>query len=419
MTRRGKLRGLRAPGRRSCQRSYGVIVALILLCTAAGAAWSQGTRGGSSSEFDKQIEQQEKKLQDLRDEIQRLKTRDRELGRTEKSTADKLRELERESALRADLLRELERKQERVTEQLAGIRAEHERATELLAERKRRLARTLRAMYVRGAPSSAEIVLRAESIRYALSHFKYLELLARNNERLLREIHEQEQYLAATDARLTESLFELQQNAEETRTEREQLAQVRRGRQAVLRRVRAQRAEYQAALTDLTEAEKKVQSVIAALEERRRAAEAAGSQIDVFPDIGFAKMRGSMPWPVRGHVAMGFGQHKHPKHGTVTFNSGINIEAPEGTPVRCVARGRVEYVDWLDGYGRTVIVNHGGGYYTVYAHLQENMVTTGEGVEPGGLIGRVGDSGSLEGTQLHFEVWSKSEPVDPRTWLGR
>lgn len=415
MTRNGKRGPLRADGR----RSVAAVVALLLLSVVTSPAWSQGSGATSPSDFDKEIEQQEKKLQGLRDEIQRVKARDRELGRTEKSTAQKLRELEHESALRADLLRELEHKQARVTEQLGGIRAEHERASELLAERKRQLSRTLRAMYVRGAPTSAEIVLRSESIRYALSHFKYLELLARNNERLLREIHEQEQYLAATDARLTETLFELQKNAEETRTEREQLAQVRRGRRAVLRRVRAQRAEYQAALTDLAESEKKVQSVIAALEERRRAAEQAGSQIDVFPDIGFGKMRGSMPWPVRGHVAMGFGRHKHPKHGTVTFNSGINITATEGTPVRCVARGRVEYVDWLDGYGRTVIVNHGGGYYTVYAHLQQNMVTTGEGVEPGGLIGRVGDSGSLEGAQLHFEVWAKSEPVDPRAWLGR
>jgi murein DD-endopeptidase MepM/ murein hydrolase activator NlpD len=122
---------------------------------------------------------------------------------------------------------------------------------------------------------------------------------------------------------------------------------------------------------------------------------------------------------VRGKVTTGFGRQKHPKHGTVTFNSGIDIAALEGTPVRCVARGQVEYVDWLDGYGRMVVVNHGGGYYTLYAHLLESLVVVGQSIEPGGILGRVGDSGSLDGAKLHFEVRSKADPVDPRAWLGR
>ena len=405
-------------------RRWAALLAAGAVALAASVAFSQGagersTPSDTGATYQKQIHQQESKLRDLRNEIQRLKARDRELGKTELSTAKKLRELERETALRTDLLQELTRKEERVRIQIDGIRAEHARAAEILSERKRQLARTLRAMYVRGTPTTAEIVLRSASLRYALSHFKYMEVLARNNERLYREIREQEQYLAATDAQLTETLFELQKNAEETRLEREQLAQTRRGRQSVLRRVRAQRAEYQASLADLAASEKKLQAIIVALEERRRAAEAGGVGGDYFPDVGFAKLRGTMPWPVRGKVTTGFGRQKHPKHGTVTFNSGIDIAAPEGAPVRCVARGQVEYVDWMDGYGRIVVVNHGGGYYTLYAHLLETLVVVGQSIEPGGILGRVGDSGSLDGAKLHFEVRSKADPVDPRAWLGR
>jgi murein DD-endopeptidase MepM/ murein hydrolase activator NlpD len=283
------------------------------------------------------------------------------------------------------------------------------------------MARTLRAMYVRGTPTSAEVVLQTNNVRYALSHFKYMGLVARNNERLLREIREQERYLAATDARLTETLYEISTNADETRDERDRLGEIRRSRQSVLQRVRRQRADYQAALADLTAAERKVQSVIALLEKRRQQALASGRGAEVFPDVGFAKLRGSMPWPARGRVRAGYGRMKNPRHGTETFNSGIDIAATEGADVRCVARGQVEYVKWMDGYGNTIIVNHGGGYYTVYAHLSEALVSESLPVEPGHVIGRVGDTGSLDGPKLHFEVRAgeHGDPVDPLRWLSR
>jgi murein DD-endopeptidase MepM/ murein hydrolase activator NlpD len=373
----------------------------------------------STATVTRSLAEQERTLRDLRAQIVDLRKRDGELGTKEKNTAKELRLLQQKVAVNADLLRSLSGMQDRLELQLDGIRAEHGRASEILGERKQRLARTLRAMYERGTPTMAEVVLRTASVRYALSNFKYMELLARNNERLLREIRQQEEYLAATNARLTQTLSELTANAEETRQEKQELAVAQRAQQTALKRVRQQRAEYQSALSDLAAAEKKVQSVIAALEKKRQAAQAAGRAADTFPDVGFARLRGAMPWPVRGRVMTGFGSQKHPKYGTVTFNGGLDISAPEGAPVRVVARGQVEYAKWTDGYGRTIIVNHGGGYYTVYAHLSEVLVAEAQSVEPGALIGRVGDTGSLDGVKLHFEVWERAEAVDPRRWLGR
>lgn len=375
----------------------------------------------STAAYQKRIQSEERKLQDLRQEILNLRQRDRDLGRKERDTASQLQKVQKEAALTADLLRELEAKQARVEEQIDGIRAEHARASEELAERKRRMARTLRAMYVRGTPTNAEVVLRTASIRYALSHFKYLGLVARNNERLVEDIRAQEQYLAATDARLTETLYEISATADEARDEKERLSTIRRSRQSMLQRVRRQRADYKRAIDDLAASERRVQSMIATLEKRRQESLAAGREADVFPDVGFGRLRGAMPWPVRGRVVTGYGRQKNPRHGTETMNSGIDIAAAEGTEVRCVARGQVEYVQWMDGYGKTIIVNHGGGFYTVYAHLSEALVSESMALEPGHVIGRVGDTGSLDGTKLHFEVRAgqHGDPVDPMRWLGR
>jgi len=369
--------------------------------------------------YNNRIHEQENRLKKLRSEIQDIRIRDRELGKRESFTAKQLRKLEKEAALTADLLQALETKEGRITEQLEGIRAEHEAATEELATRRARLARTLRAMYVRGSPTTVEVLLRTTSLRHALSHFKYLEELAHNNERLVNEIHEQERYLARTDALLTETLVDVEATTQEAVAERERLAQAKKSRQTALARVRSQRTEYSQALRDLAASERKVTGLIATLEKRRQTAQQAGqAQPQVFADGDFAAMRGRLPWPARGRVLQGFGRHKHPRYGTITENSGVDIGAPEGEPVRAVARGQVEVVDWFDGWGKTVLLNH-GGYYTLYAHLGETIVVEGQALDPGQILGRVGDTGSLDGAKLHFEIRKGADAVDPRLWLGR
>ena len=101
----------------------------------------------------------------------------------------------------------------------------------------------------------------------------------------------------------------------------------------------------------------------------------------------------------------------------MTFNRGIEIAAPEGKDIVAVAEGSVIYADWFKGYGRLIILDHGGGYFTLYAHASEVLIRPGESVSRGQVIGKVGDTGSLEGPQLYFELRHKGKPQDPLAWL--
>jgi septal ring factor EnvC (AmiA/AmiB activator) len=101
----------------------------------------------------------------------------------------------------------------------------------------------------------------------------------------------------------------------------------------------------------------------------------------------------------------------------VTFNRGIEIAAAQGKDIVAVAEGAVIYADWFKGYGRLIIVDHGSGYFTLYAHASDILVKAGEAVRGGHVIGKVGDSGSLEGPQLYFELRHKGKPQDPLAWL--
>ena len=118
-----------------------------------------------------------------------------------------------------------------------------------------------------------------------------------------------------------------------------------------------------------------------------------------------------------GMLASTFGRQEHPRFHTVTFNRGIEITAPQGRDIVAVAEGTVIYADWFKGYGRLIILDHGSGYFTLYAHASDILIKTGDAVSGGQVIAKVGDSGSLEGPQLYFELRHKGKPQDPLTWL--
>ena len=135
-------------------------------------------------------------------------------------------------------------------------------------------------------------------------------------------------------------------------------------------------------------------------------------------DGPFAERRGRLPRPAEGRVRRSFGQRVELTYGTATAHNGVDIAAPAGAPVHAVAHGNVVWADWLRGYGQVVIVEHGGGYHTVMAHLAEASVRPGQKVAQGQRVGSVGDTGSLRGTVLYFEVRRRGVPQDPMGWFA-
>jgi murein DD-endopeptidase MepM/ murein hydrolase activator NlpD len=112
-----------------------------------------------------------------------------------------------------------------------------------------------------------------------------------------------------------------------------------------------------------------------------------------------------------------FGPQVHPRFGTRTFRNGVDIEAAEGTEVQAVYAGQAVYTGWFKGYGNLIILDHGNDYYTLYAHVSDILVREGDDVRQGQRIGTVGDTGSLAGPRLYFEVRYQSKPQDPADWL--
>jgi murein DD-endopeptidase MepM/ murein hydrolase activator NlpD len=130
-----------------------------------------------------------------------------------------------------------------------------------------------------------------------------------------------------------------------------------------------------------------------------------------------APSTGGWQWPLAGRVASGFGYRIHPIFGTSRLHAGIDIAAPTGTPFHAARPGTVIFSGWRNGFGNTVMLVHDDGLVSLYAHNSRNAVSAGAVVAGGQVIGYVGSTGWSTGPHLHFEIRVNGRPVDPRPYL--
>lgn len=336
---------------------------------------------------------------------------------------------ERASAARqreASLLAELERLDRRLREvalQLEALEGQRGRVAEDLVSQQAGLSARLDA-FARWSiapaapdwfPDGAAVARRRAVADLARVLHRDLDRLAQYDETAAR--------LAARQAAVTRARRTLVTLRQAVEARRRQVAAESDRRRALLQAVREDRATQERMAVELREAARRLESLVQRLARRPPARRALARPSEPGrppgPAVGFGRERGQLPWPIEGRVVGEFGREVHPRFGTETVRSGVDIEAPEGAPIRAVAAGTVAYRGWLRGYGNLVVLDHGDGYHTLYAHASEVLVDAGEQVSAGAVIGRAGDTGSVEGVRLHFEVRYQGRAEDPRLWLRR
>jgi septal ring factor EnvC (AmiA/AmiB activator) len=218
------------------------------------------------------------------------------------------------------------------------------------------------------------------------------------------------------EAELTELLQEVSSSRTEKESELRTLDVNEAKRRQTLTELGTSKQRHRKKAEELEERERKMQDLIAELERSRLA---RSQDWGDYGDEDFSSLRGRLPKPVDGNVTRKFGRFRHPEYGTITFNTGIDISTRAGEPVRAVARGRVEYAGDMPGYGNCIIVNHGGGYYTLYAHTAAIFVAQSSQVERGSVIAEAGDDAAGSGGTIHFEIRKAKKALDPGDWLIR
>jgi murein hydrolase activator len=382
---------------------------LVLIAPSPGAAQQSGSLDG-------RIKSQKDKLKEIEKEIKQHRAKSSELQKKETDVAKQLSYLDKEISLATKYLSGLKKREALLTQQIDSLRADLVVESDVLTRERERLARRLRQMYMQGAIENQwEFVLGGQNVADKLRRYKFMRMIAERDAGLVVEVSTRKRGLEREQAALTEALSEIAANRIVQETETNQLKKSKDTRVAMLGKIRKDAAQHKQAIADLEKSQEKLKDLIGDLE-RKRVGEKEPTGI---PPGGFAGLKGKLRKPVDGQIIGTFGQSKHPRFGTVTFNNGIDIQAQSGAPIRAVAAGRVEFVDWIEGYGNCIIVNHGGGYYTLYAHASEIFVKADQDVAPNSVIAEVGDTGSYDGYTCHFEVRKAKQALNPMEWLAK
>lgn len=406
---------MRGPGNPT-RPALGLALALVLVTStvaqeassnaAAAAAAPEATTGADPANA--------ARLQKVRSEIRRQQDLIRSLNaqaadarRDQDSIA---REIEATQRLMGGMVRKealLQAESRRLEEELA-------RRVDNYEARRQALARSLRTMYVRGQRNELELLLTASSFSDLMSRVKLERTLARLNAGLVERTREEGQVVLRERRDLQSALAEIRETREEGLQQTARLQGLQAEQVASLRELDDRRRGVNNRLLELSLNEQKLNNVLDDLEDRRRQEPPPVLTGQTRP---LSQLAGSLEWPVRGEVLRGFGRSVHPRFKTVTLNNGINISATAGAPVAAVGAGTVEFSDHLPGFGRCVILDHGEGYYTLYAYLNGVFVNRGAQVAQGQVIAEVGGPGGDEPPQLYFEVRHGRTPLDPADWL--
>jgi len=275
----------------------------------------------------------------------------------------------------------------------------------ILAQRRSQLEPRLVVRYKMGELGVLPALFSAQSLSELAMRRRMLGRILRDDTRQISEVNSLLERQRLSRAKLIlerESLGSLQRAAA-NRIKRLRVAQ--QEREGALELLQEEAGLKQAMLRQLNEAESALGGMVAGLGRRSKQA------------VGFAREHHQLPWPAEGKVMQGFGAKSDPRYETVTVNKGIDIRVPKGAPVFAVAPGQVVHSGWLRGYGNLLIIDHGDAYFSLMAHLDQMLVSLGDTVKGSELVARAGDSASLKGAYLYFEIRHRGEALDPARWL--
>jgi murein hydrolase activator len=356
-----------------------------------------------AEQLDQQIQQNQAELEQTKQRLVDVENQLADLTGKEQAGLARLGSLEEQIGLTRNYLAKLRNQAAARSSEIAQVARQIEQTSAQAASRKEALGRRLIAIYKYGQLNPLTALLSTRSVPEVYRKMLYLRWVVRADQRLAAELSQLNLDLAAQRSRLIAAQTELQRLQREQLDQQAKLSLAIAAESAVLKKVRSDKETGQALQRQLTESTGRLQNLLAELRLRK---EKAAPQTATEFETG----KGNLPWPLRGKVIATFGSQVHPRYKTKTSNLGIDIKAEPSAAVRAVAAGRVAYADQFLGYGNLIIVDHGGGFYTLYSNLTEMSAQVGTDVTAGTKVGVVAD-------YLHFEIRKDGKAVNPTDWL--
>jgi len=383
------------------------LVPLLLLALIAAAA-----RPVPSQTATPDLTEFEKRLGRINDNIKDVRAK---LAAEAKKEAGVISELETIGLNKRLIRNELDAQTmilQRTNTELAALRKEAIALRQRLDRDRQAVEKTLVTLYKFGRLDMLQVVLKARNADAVLAESKRLSILARHQGVAVAAYLGTLANLQAAEGRLAAKQAETAGVIRDISAKRNALDAEERRNRDLVRQIQKTKESYGRAIAELDESARQLQLLMKRIESQEFVL--AG------PYVPLPDRKGRLPWPLDGRVITSFGRQKHPQFNTVTMNNGIEIAPRRGDKaVRAVHSGKVAYADFFEGYGNLIILDHGMAAYTLYGHCAEFAVAKGDIVRAGQAVATAGDTGSLKGECLYFEIRLKARALDPLQWLKR
>ena len=383
-----------------------VLVFLALLFAPSAAKKTSAPK--SKRSIDAQIAAEEKKRSDLAKQAQNYREQVKKMGLKVDGLLTKVNTLQQDESMAQQELTVLELQNQKIQENIAVLDTYMKEEQAKIDELSGKMRERILDMYKYGEAGRMRTLFASRSVLEAVEDAYLLKFVNNRDEDILSQLQERLQNMDLSRQTMDDHQERLREKSEAVAEQRDKYNQSIKDTNKFITSLRRQKALAEKAAAEAEEAQKAAGAMIAELQRKRARsfipATGKGSKFD---------------WPVRGPMASPFGYRIHPILKRKILHAGIDIASPNGTPIKTAAPGEVIYNGWLRGYGRVVVVDHGRGFSTLYAHLSASLVQEGQIVKAGAVIGRVGKTGNVTGYHLHFEVRVYGTPTNPIKYLKR
>jgi septal ring factor EnvC (AmiA/AmiB activator) len=371
-------------------------------------------------DYDEELKYQNDAINALKTEINQLRLKIKTAESRERSASTRISSLDEEISLTAKLIRSLKSEEEKTRKRILQLKREIFKNENELESLRARYKKRVVNSYIKGRLTDLEKVFSSTTWRQAIYRTQYLKIISDIEKKLTNQI---ESLLIQISQQKLELEAVLRNNLKLVRDKQQQISSyrdMRIDREKELNRIRNDKKalsnyieEKEAGIIQLESIIKKVLEDKARFERELR----IRKQQEALKTKSFKALKGQLPWPAEGRIIAKFGRQWNSKLKTTTENPGIDIKGQPGSPIRTILGGVVTTITYIRGYGTTIIVDHGGGFYTVYSHVTNIQTVVDGQVRNGDIIAYMGDSGSINGSKLHFEIWGKGQKLDPEKWL--
>ncbi len=373
-------------------------------------------------DYDEELRYQNQAINNLKKEINQLRMKIKTAESREKSAKNRISSIDQELSLTNKLIQSLKDEEKKAKETIITLRNDIEKNEKKLESLKIRYENRVIRSYLNGRITDLERVLSSTTWRQAVYRTQYLKIISDIEKKTSNRI---QQLLIDISQQKLELEVALRNNLNLKRDKERELSSYRNmriNREKELRRIRSDKKalvnyidEKEAGVVQLEDIIKRVLEDKARFEREARIRE----QQALLKTKSFKSLQGKLPWPAEGRVITKFGRQWNSKLKTTTENPGIDIKGRPGSSIKAVMGGVVTTITYIRGYGTTIIIDNGGGFYTVYSHVTNIQTSVDNEVRAGDVIAYMGDSGSINGSKLHFEIWGKGQKLDPEKWLSK